>query len=73
MFTKAEQDQMTRELIADSLIDDDRYFEMTDPNPFLDWAVKNIGDFTDLDNEGDLSVNFDLMLTKWVEGARVAA
>lgn len=68
MFTKEETDQMIRESIVDSLIDDDQYFQMTDPNPFLDWAVNNTWNWTDMDVEGDLVVDYLGMLREWFSG-----
>lgn len=67
MFSKAEEDQMMLERIADTLIDNDDYFLMDDTSEFLEWAVAHTGDWTDLDEEGDLVIDFEGMLNCWCE------
>jgi hypothetical protein len=52
--------QWVMERIADELIDNDDYFHMSDPVPFLEWAVDHIGDFTD--SEG---TDYTAMLEGW--------
>ncbi|AMO44193.1 hypothetical protein DSS3P8_135 [Roseobacter phage DSS3P8] len=72
MFSKAEEDQMMLERIADTLIDNDDYFLMDDPSAFLEWAVAHTGDWTDLDLEGDPEVDFEGMLYHWLENKEAA-
>ena len=73
MLTRADIDQMYLEQIADALIDNDDYFNMTDPTSFLEWAVDNVPAWTDLDNDGDPVVDYEGMLYHWLDEHREAA
>jgi len=59
--------QAIREDITDTLIDNDTYFLMDDPTPFLDWAVQEHGNWVDLDIHDVPVIDYVGMLTHWLE------